>query len=104
MRVSRSELMGKLSIGAAGVRGPDGRAAGGSRPGCATRFDATAFDAPGGRARLRLAVDDAGAWDFVVNGRACALEPAERAAAPRRTAVRRPRDVVADRRATCAAA
>ena len=41
------------------------------------RFDATAFDAPGDRARLRLVVDEVGAWDFVVDGRACALEPAE---------------------------
>lgn len=41
------------------------------------RFDPTAFDAPSGRARLRLAVDAVGDWDFVVNGRAHALEPAE---------------------------
>jgi pimeloyl-ACP methyl ester carboxylesterase len=41
------------------------------------RFDPTAFDAPSGRARLRLAVDDVGAWDFVVNGSAHGLEPAE---------------------------
>jgi hypothetical protein len=41
------------------------------------RFDPTAFDAPNGRARLRLAVDDIGDWDFVVNGSAHGLGPAE---------------------------
>jgi pimeloyl-ACP methyl ester carboxylesterase len=41
------------------------------------RFDAPAFDAPSDRARLRLAVDEAGEWDFVVNGSARDLEPAE---------------------------
>ena len=41
------------------------------------RFDPSAFDAPSSRARLRLAVEDAGDWDFVVNGSARELEPAE---------------------------
>jgi pimeloyl-ACP methyl ester carboxylesterase len=41
------------------------------------RFDATAFDVPGDRARLRLVVEGAGEWDFVVNGSARSLEPAE---------------------------
>ncbi len=41
------------------------------------RFDATAFDAPAGRARLRLVVEGAGDWDFVVDGSARGLEPAE---------------------------
>ena len=42
------------------------------------RFDPSAFDAPAGRARLRLSVDDAGDWDFVVRRGARRLEPAER--------------------------
>jgi pimeloyl-ACP methyl ester carboxylesterase len=42
------------------------------------RFDPTAFDAPSGRARLRLSVDDDGDWDFVVGGGTRTLEPAER--------------------------
>ena len=40
------------------------------------RFDPSAFDAPAGRARLRLSVDDAGDWDFVVRRGARRLEPA----------------------------
>ena len=46
------------------------------------RFDASAFDAPAGRARLRLAVDDVGDWDFVVLPRSHRLEPADRNARP----------------------
>ena len=45
------------------------------------RFDPSAFDAPSGRARLRLAVDDAGGWDFVVNGSAPSSSPPRRACA-----------------------
>lgn len=41
------------------------------------RFDATAFDAPTDRARLRLVVDGEGEWDFVINGGFRELEPAE---------------------------
>ena len=41
------------------------------------RFDPSAFDAPAGRARLRLSVDDA-AWDFVVGRGKPRLEPADR--------------------------
>ena len=48
------------------------------------RFDPSAFDAPSSRARLRLAVEDAGEWDFVVNGSARELEPAEEPCAPTR--------------------
>ncbi len=46
------------------------------------RFDASAFDAPGGRARLRLAVDDVGDWDFVARPRSHRLEPADRNTRP----------------------
>jgi hypothetical protein len=42
------------------------------------RFDPSVFDAPSGRARLRLAVDD-DTWDFVVNRNRARLEPADRA-------------------------
>ena len=42
------------------------------------RFDASAFDAPTGRARLRLRVDDASEWDFVIRGGTWRLEPADR--------------------------
>ena len=42
------------------------------------RFDASAFDAPAGRARLRLRVDDVGDWDFVIRGGSWRLEPADR--------------------------
>ena len=42
------------------------------------RFDASAFDAPAGRARLRLIVEEAGDWDFVVLPRSHRLEPADR--------------------------
>ena len=42
------------------------------------RFDASAFDAPAGRARVRLAVDDGGDWDFVALPRSHRLEPANR--------------------------
>ena len=41
------------------------------------RFDPSAFDAPSGRARLRLAVDD-DPWDFVVSRNRARLEPADR--------------------------
>ena len=50
------------------------------------RFDGSAFDAPTGRARLRLAVEDAGEWDFVIrrgSKRARARRPQR---APRRAA------------------
>jgi pimeloyl-ACP methyl ester carboxylesterase len=33
------------------------------------RFDGSVFDAPGGKARIRLVVRDAGEWDLVVDGR-----------------------------------
>ena len=46
------------------------------------RFDPSAFDAPAGRARLRLAVDDVGDWDFVVNGSVRGLEAPERGLRP----------------------
>ena len=43
------------------------------------RFDASAFDAPAGRARLpRLSVDDGDDWDFVVSRSSRRLEPADR--------------------------
>jgi pimeloyl-ACP methyl ester carboxylesterase len=42
------------------------------------RFDASAFDAPTGRARLRLRVDGAGEWDFVIRGGSWRLESADR--------------------------
>ena len=42
------------------------------------RFDASAFDAPTGRARLRLRVEDVGDWDFVIRGGTWRLEPADR--------------------------
>ena len=41
------------------------------------RFDGSAFDAPTGRARLRLRVDDAGEWDFVIRGGSTRLERAD---------------------------
>ena len=43
------------------------------------RFDASAFDAPAGRARLRLRVDDVGEWDLLVGPRGGRrrLEPAD---------------------------
>ena len=46
------------------------------------RFDASAFDAPAGRARLRLSVEGAEDWDFVVTRGARRLEPADRNARP----------------------
>ena len=46
------------------------------------RFDASAWDVPGRRARLRLAVDGEGDWDFVVNDGRLRLEPADRARRP----------------------
>jgi hypothetical protein len=43
-----------------------------------SRFDPSAFDAPAGRARLRLRVDDVGDWDLLVGPRGgCRLEPAD---------------------------
>ena len=41
------------------------------------RFDPSAFDAPAGNARLRLSVEEAGDWDFVVRRRGRGLEPAD---------------------------
>jgi pimeloyl-ACP methyl ester carboxylesterase len=41
------------------------------------RLDPSAWDVPGDRARLRLAVEDVGEWDLVVSGGARELEPAE---------------------------
>ncbi len=47
------------------------------------RFDASAFDAPSGRARLRLRVDDVGDWDLTVAPRGGRrLEPADPQARP----------------------
>jgi pimeloyl-ACP methyl ester carboxylesterase len=42
------------------------------------RFDASAFDAPTGSARLRLGVDDVGEWDLVIRRGSRRLEPADR--------------------------
>jgi pimeloyl-ACP methyl ester carboxylesterase len=42
----------------------------------AERFDATAIDVPGGRARIRLAVEMHGSWDFIVDGDGAKLVPA----------------------------
>ena len=42
------------------------------------RFDHTAFDAPGGRARIRLAVPGEHEWDALVQGKRAWLEPAAR--------------------------
>jgi pimeloyl-ACP methyl ester carboxylesterase len=42
------------------------------------RFDASAFDAPTGNARLRLGVDEVGEWDFVIRRGSRHLEPADR--------------------------
>jgi pimeloyl-ACP methyl ester carboxylesterase len=48
-----------------------------------SRFDPSAFDAPAGRARLRLRVDDAGEWDLLVGPRGGRrLEPADESARP----------------------
>jgi len=44
------------------------------------RFDPAAFDAPAGRARLRLAVEPEGSWDLVVDGGRRELERAREAA------------------------
>ena len=46
------------------------------------RFDGAAFDAPAGRARLRLTVEEEGSWDLVVQGSARELEPAEEGLRP----------------------
>jgi len=43
----------------------------------ARRFDPAAFDAPAGRARLRLEVTGEGAWDALAGGERLELEPAE---------------------------
>ena len=40
------------------------------------RFDPPAIDIPGGRARIRLAVEMLGSWDFVVDGSRSKLVPA----------------------------
>ena len=44
----------------------------------AGRFDGSAFDAPTGRARLRLCVEEAGEWDFVISRGSKRLERADR--------------------------
>ena len=44
----------------------------------AGRFDGSAFDAPTGRARLRLCVEEAGEWDFVIRRGSKRLEAADR--------------------------
>ena len=41
------------------------------------RFDPELIDVPGGRARIRLAVDDEGEWDAVIAGSSVELEQAE---------------------------
>ncbi|MBV9213561.1 MAG: alpha/beta fold hydrolase [Actinobacteria bacterium] len=41
------------------------------------RFDPDVFDAPGGRARVRLAVKGGAAWDAEIRGRAVKLRPAD---------------------------
>jgi pimeloyl-ACP methyl ester carboxylesterase len=46
------------------------------------RFDPSAWDVPGDRARLRLAVDGAGDWDLVVRGTGFELDRADRNARP----------------------
>ena len=48
----------------------------------AGRFDATAFDAPLGAARLRLEVAGEGEWDAVVRHGLLNLAPGERRASP----------------------
>ncbi len=40
------------------------------------RFDRSVIDVPGGRARIRLAVEGMGSWDFVIEGATAALVPA----------------------------
>ena len=55
------------------------------------RFDASVFDAPAGRARVRLKVKGAGEWDALVHGERVRLEPAR---GDRPTA-----EITADRRA-----
>jgi pimeloyl-ACP methyl ester carboxylesterase len=46
------------------------------------RFDPTAFDAPAGRARLRLEVGGGASWDALFDGEGLRLEPAEAGARP----------------------
>ncbi|MDP9293433.1 MAG: hypothetical protein M3O90_03245, partial [Actinomycetota bacterium] len=43
----------------------------------AARFDPDAFDAPTGRARLRLEVEGEGSWDALVQGETLRLERAD---------------------------
>ena len=42
------------------------------------RFDGSAFDAPPSRARLRLRVEEAGEWDFVIRRGSKRLEAVDR--------------------------
>lgn len=46
------------------------------------RFDRTAFDAPDGRARIRLGVSDDGEWDVLVHGKRAWLEQSAPQLAP----------------------
>jgi hypothetical protein len=46
------------------------------------RFDGTVFDAPGGRARIRLEVAERGSWDCVASADGASINPAEAGAAP----------------------
>src|SRR5215217_9652065 len=62
----------------------------------AGRFDATAFDAPLGTARLRLEVMGEGAWDAVVRHGLMGLEQADGGADARLIADRRTWQRVAD--------
>jgi len=46
------------------------------------RFDPVAIDVPAGKARIRLEVEQGGAWDFVISGELHRLGPAEEGLAP----------------------
>ncbi len=46
------------------------------------RFDASAFDAPQGRARIRLTIPDEGQWDVLVNGAGARISPADERLTP----------------------
>src|SRR4051812_19354015 len=46
------------------------------------RFDADAFDAPSGRARIRLTVGGEESWDVLVKGREARLRPPDEAHPP----------------------